>query len=73
LDVLIIPGGVHTHELEKPSGTEWIQRTAGTTQLTASVCTGAFLLSKANPPKGKPTTTKVVAFRHYAHKNDVFL
>ena len=57
LDVLIVPGGVHIHELEKPSIIEWIQRTAGTTQLTASVCTGAFLLAKANLFEGKSVTT----------------
>lgn len=57
LDVLIVPGGVHTHELEKPEVIEWIQQTAGTTQLTASVCTGAFLLAKANLLEGKSVTT----------------
>lgn len=57
LDVLIVPGGVHTHELEKPDVIEWIQRTAGTTKLTASVCTGAFLLAKANLLEGKSVTT----------------
>ena len=57
LDVLIIPGGVHIHEMEKPVVIEWIQRTTGTTQLTASVCTGAFLLAKAGLLDDKSATT----------------
>lgn len=47
IDVLIVPGGVHTAELTKPQVIEWIAKTAPTTQLTASVCTGAFLLAEA--------------------------
>jgi len=57
LDVLIVPGGVHTAELEKPAVIEWICRTAVMTKLTASVCTGVFLLAKANLLEGKSVTT----------------
>lgn len=55
LDLLIIPGGVVTAEMEKPYVHDWISRTASSTQITASVCTGAFLLAKA----GMLTTHKV--------------
>src|SRR5262244_3406211 len=47
LDVLVVPGGEVTAELERPAVIDWIRRTARETPLVASVCTGAFLLAKA--------------------------
>jgi transcriptional regulator GlxA family with amidase domain len=47
LDVLIVPGGVVTAELERVEISDWIARVAATATITASVCTGAFLLGKA--------------------------
>jgi transcriptional regulator GlxA family with amidase domain len=57
IDVLIVPGGVVTAELERASVIEWIKRTAAKAELTASVCTGAFLLGKAGLLCGKTITT----------------
>jgi len=57
VDVLVVPGGVHIHELEKPQVIAWLAELAPTTQLTASVCTGAFLLAKANLLDGQTCTT----------------
>lgn len=57
LDVLIVVGGVHTAELEKPAVIEWVARTAETTELVASVCTGAFLLAQAGVLGGLDATT----------------
>jgi len=57
VDVLIVPGGVHIHELEKPSVIAWLKFLSQTTKLTASVCTGSFLLAKANLLEGKACTT----------------
>lgn len=57
LDVLIVPGGVHTHELEKANVVEWITKISPQTKLTASVCTGAFLLAKAGVLQDKSCTT----------------
>lgn len=57
IDCLIIPGGVVTAELEKANVIEWIQQQALKTTLTASVCTGAFLLAKAGLLTGKSATT----------------
>ena len=57
VDVLVVPGGVHTAELEKPRVIEWIAGLAPKTNLTASVCTGAFLLAKAGILQDKSCTT----------------
>ena len=57
VDVLIVPGGVHIHELEKPSVIAWLKSLSPTTQLTASVCTGSFLLAKADLLNGQACTT----------------
>ncbi len=57
IDVLIVPGGVVTDELGKLAVIEWIAAHAAGAQLTASVCTGAFLLAKAGILEGKKATT----------------
>lgn len=57
LDVLLVPGGVVTAELNDQKLIDWIARTAPRTQLTASVCTGAFLLAAAGLLDGRHATT----------------
>lgn len=57
LDVLIVPGGVVTAELEHPDVIAWIAAQQPGTRITASVCTGAFLLAKAGLLTGKSATT----------------
>ena len=57
IDLLIVPGGVVTAELERQPIIEWMARTGAKAQLTASVCTGAFLLGKAGLLHGKTITT----------------
>jgi transcriptional regulator GlxA family with amidase domain len=57
LDVLIVPGGIHAAQLERQPVIEWIARKAAETMVTASVCTGAFLLAKARLLDGKSVTT----------------
>jgi transcriptional regulator GlxA family with amidase domain len=57
IDILIIPGGVVTAELARPEIIDWISRASRRASLTASVCTGAFLLAKADLLAGKTVTT----------------
>lgn len=57
IDVLIVAGGVHTDEMEKSNVIEWIARQAHHASIVASVCTGAFLLAKAQVLKEHRATT----------------
>ncbi|MCG8317851.1 MAG: DJ-1/PfpI family protein [Pseudomonadales bacterium] len=57
LDVLIIPGGVHTHEMNKQNILDWIYRESARVSLIASVCTGAFLLAQAHVLTNQQVTT----------------
>jgi transcriptional regulator GlxA family with amidase domain len=57
IDIFIVPGGGVTVDLERPAIIEWISRTAAKSELTASICTGAFLLGKAGLLGGKTITT----------------
>jgi transcriptional regulator GlxA family with amidase domain len=57
IDIFIVPGGVVTAELKRDSIIGWIAQTAARSSLTASVCTGAFLLGKAGLLGCKTITT----------------
>ena len=65
IDILLIPGGGVNEELKDASVMNWIATTAKETQLTASICTGAFLLAKAGLLEGKSATT------HWEDINDL--
>ena len=47
IDVLVVAGGVHEAEMNKPAVIAWIFETGKAANLVASVCTGAFLLASA--------------------------
>lgn len=47
LEVLIVPGGVVTAELQRPGLDDWLIAQSLQLKVLASICTGAFLLEKA--------------------------
>jgi transcriptional regulator GlxA family with amidase domain len=57
IDLLIVPGGVVTAELEQTGVIAWIAAQQANSRITASVCTGAFLLAKAGLLRGRKATT----------------
>ena len=57
IDVLIVPGGIVDAELSRSEVVQWIQKCADTVSITASVCTGVFLLAKAKLLENKSITT----------------
>jgi putative intracellular protease/amidase len=57
-DVLVIPGGFATRELEHDAKLlEWIRAIDATTTWTTSVCTGSMLLAAAGLLEGKEATS----------------
>jgi len=57
IDLLLIPGGVVDAELADAAVLDWIAERAKAARITASVCTGAFLLAKAGLLAGHTATT----------------
>jgi transcriptional regulator GlxA family with amidase domain len=57
LDILVVPGGDVFRELSNPQVLEWIGRQDQQTRLTASVCTGAFLLAECGLLNQRRATT----------------
>ena len=57
LDVLIIPGGVVTAELQRPGLGNWLQAQVAQLQVLASICTGAFVLEQAALLNGREVIT----------------
>jgi putative intracellular protease/amidase len=57
-DVLVVPGGFATRQLEKDDETlDWIRAIDKTTTWTTSVCTGSMVLAAAGLLVGKEATT----------------
>ena len=57
LDVVIVPGGVHTNVEHDPELLAWLRAAAPRAEVVASVCTGAFPLGRAGLLDGIGATT----------------
>ena len=57
IDLLLIVGGVHEQEMKKKAVLNWIKTQSKTAKLTASVCTGVFLLAEAGVLSNQTVTT----------------
>ena len=57
LDVLLVPGGDVSVIVNNDAVIAWIAAQSGSAMITASVCTGAFLLAKAGLLDGLDATT----------------
>ncbi len=56
-DIVLVPGGVVDAVAANPAVIGWIEKVSAATELTASVCTGAFLLAQAGVLDSRPVTT----------------
>ena len=68
-DILVISGGNISPTLNDPEVIKWIQARQKTSQYTLSVCTGAFILGKANILDGLSATTWYQEINNLAKAN----
>jgi transcriptional regulator GlxA family with amidase domain len=57
IQILIVPGGVVSAQVEDPTLRQWIVGVSRQAELVASVCTGSFLLAQAGLLRGRRATT----------------
>ena len=56
-DVLVVPGGLVDQAARCPATQAWVAEAARHARLTASVCTGVFILASAGVVRDEPVTT----------------
>lgn len=56
-DLLLVPGGVVNRAMACPDTLAWVLRMHAASRMTASVCTGAFILAAAGVLTDEPVTT----------------
>lgn len=57
IDILVVPGGDSRGPVADPDVIAWVTEVAKGTQITTSVCTGAYVLGKAGLLAGRRATT----------------
>ncbi|MET0362541.1 MAG: DJ-1/PfpI family protein [Sphingobium sp.] len=57
LDIVLVPGGLVAEPLSCPATLNWLRRETSRAALTASVCTGAFILARIGLLDGLTATT----------------
>lgn len=66
LDIICVPGGLGARSvIQSPEVVEWVRSISETATWITSVCTGAFVLSKAGLTKGKRLATYWGAFKEF--------
>lgn len=72
-DIFVVPGGYATRkEKDNPATIAWLKQASATAEVSASVCTGSYILQRAGLLAGKRATTYWDAMKEFASLADDF-